>query len=242
MKKSWKHWLLAGVAAQCLLVYSTTFAADKVVVIPLGTSRTVATTCTAADEVKSFDQCWKTFNLGATQVATSSVDNDAYGDLYQWGRLADGHQKRGTATDLITPPISDLSSTDVPGHSAFITNSSSPYDWRTPQNDFLWQGLGGINNPCPQGFRVPTEQELETLLSNESITDAASAYSSSLKLVVAGFRDYSTSLLKDEDMFGVYWSSTVDGRSTRSLELYTWAVVQTFMGRAYGFSVRCLKD
>ena len=42
MKKSWKHWLLAGVAAQCLLVYSTTFAADKVVVIPLGTSRTAA--------------------------------------------------------------------------------------------------------------------------------------------------------------------------------------------------------
>jgi hypothetical protein len=33
-------------------------------------------------------------NLGASQVATSSTDPASYGDLYQWGRPADGHQIR----------------------------------------------------------------------------------------------------------------------------------------------------
>jgi hypothetical protein len=36
-------------------------------------------------------------NLGASQVATSSTDPASYGDLYQWGRPADGHQIRTSA-------------------------------------------------------------------------------------------------------------------------------------------------
>ena len=41
---------------------------------------------------------WLDRNLGATQVATSSTDAASYGDLYQWGRAADGHQVRTSAT------------------------------------------------------------------------------------------------------------------------------------------------
>tara|TARA_B110000090_G_scaffold89704_1_gene101755 strand:- start:8070 stop:8588 length:519 start_codon:yes stop_codon:yes gene_type:complete len=37
-------------------------------------------------------QVWMDRNLGATQVATSSTDHLAYGNLYQWGRALDGHQ------------------------------------------------------------------------------------------------------------------------------------------------------
>ena len=37
---------------------------------------------------------WMDRNLGASQVATSSTDAAAYGDLYQWGRKKDGHQIR----------------------------------------------------------------------------------------------------------------------------------------------------
>ncbi len=94
-------------------------------------------------------------NLGATQAATSSTDVDAYGDLYQWGRFSDGHQCRTSATNPA------LSSTDQPAHGDFITVNSGNYDWRSPQNDNLWQGVNGINNPCPSGYRFPTEAELE---------------------------------------------------------------------------------
>jgi hypothetical protein len=41
---------------------------------------------------------WLDRNLGATQVATSLNDSDAYGDLYQWGRAKDGHEKSSTTT------------------------------------------------------------------------------------------------------------------------------------------------
>ncbi|MDO5968527.1 hypothetical protein Q4Q35_01790, partial [Flavivirga aquimarina] len=41
---------------------------------------------------------WMDRNLGASQVATSSNDADAYGDLYQWGRAADGHESRTSST------------------------------------------------------------------------------------------------------------------------------------------------
>src|SRR6056297_1536419 len=78
-------------------------------------------------------EIWMDRNLGATQVATSSTDADAYGDLYQWGRAADGHQLRTSGT------TSTLATSDIPGHSDFITIGSSPYDWRSPQNDNLWQ-------------------------------------------------------------------------------------------------------
>ncbi|MFZ1451482.1 MAG: hypothetical protein WAT20_02205, partial [Ferruginibacter sp.] len=41
---------------------------------------------------------WMDRNLGASRVATSSTDDLAYGDLYQWGRLTDGHQNRTSGT------------------------------------------------------------------------------------------------------------------------------------------------
>lgn len=42
---------------------------------------------------------WMDRNLGASRAATSSTDTEAYGDLYQWGRAADGHQKRTSGTE-----------------------------------------------------------------------------------------------------------------------------------------------
>jgi len=93
---------------------------------------------------------WLDRNLGATQVATSSTDANSYGWLYQWGRGTDGHQIRTSGT------TSTLSSSDTPGHGDFILINSSPYDWRSPQNDNLWQGVNGINNPGSPGIKLKT--------------------------------------------------------------------------------------
>ncbi len=57
-----------------------------------------------------------------------------------------GHQSRNSATKSI------LSSIDQPVHWNFILPLNSPNDWRSPQNDNLWQGLNGINNPFPIGY------------------------------------------------------------------------------------------
>ena len=176
-------------------------------------------------------EIWMDRNLGASQVATSSTDANAYGDLYQWGRAADGHEIRtsGTTTTLAT--------SDTPGHGNFIIS----YDWRNPQNNNLWQGVSGTNNPCPSGYRLPTEAEWEAERTSWSSNNAAGAFASPLKLPVAG-RRYSGGSLYSVGSGGGYWASTVDGTSSRSLSFNSSLAYMDSGSRANGDSVRCLKD
>ena len=184
----------------------------------------------------STGEIWMDRNLGATQVATSSTDASAYGDLYQWGRAADGHESRTSAT------TGTLSTSDTPGHGDFITPSSYPYDWRSPQNDNLWQGVSGINNPCPSGYRLPTAAEWEAERTSWTSNNAAGAYNSPLRLPVAGYRDFSDGALLSVGSFGLYWSSTIGGPRSRILFLSSSNASMYSYNRANGFSVRCLKD
>ena len=181
-------------------------------------------------------EIWMDRNLGASQVATSSTDAAAYGDLYQWGRAADGHESRTSGT------TSTLATSDTPGHGNFITNGSSPYDWRSTQNDNLWQGVSGTNNPCPSGYRLPTEAEWEAERTSWSSNNEAGAFASPLKLPVAGNRSYSNGTLYNVGSLGFYWSSTVLGAYARYLYFDSSDAFMLSDPRAYGFSVRCLKD
>ena len=179
---------------------------------------------------------WMDRNLGATQAATSSTDADAYGDLYQWGRFSDGHQCRTSATNPA------LSSTDQPAHGDFITVNSGNFDWRSPKNDNLWQGVNGINNPCPSGYRIPTEAELEAERLSWSANTSVGAFASPLKLPMAGSRVDSSGSLSLVGDKGYYWSSTVTSASSRYLIFDGINAVMNGYSRSGGFSVRCLKD
>jgi uncharacterized protein (TIGR02145 family) len=182
---------------------------------------------------------WMDRNLGASRAASSSTDTLAYGDLYQWGRRADGHQCRNSGI------TSTLSSTDQPAHANFIKAPNSPYDWRTTQNANLWQGVNGINNPCPTGYRLPTKPELDAEKSSWSQNNSVGAFGSPLKLPMAGCRDYSNSgSLYNLGSNGRYWSSTVDGSGTNTWYLYfnSSFVAVNSSNFAHGFSVRCIKD
>ena len=179
---------------------------------------------------------WMDRNLGATQAATSSTDVNAYGDLYQWGRRSDGHQCRNSAT------TTTLSSTDQPAHGDFITINSGNYDWRSPQNTNLWQGVNGINNPCPSGYRLPTDAELDAERSSWNQNNSAGAFASPLKLPMAGYRDLSSGSLAIVGTYGAYWSSTVNGTSSNLLDFNSSNAYMFNYYRADGVSVRCLKD
>ncbi len=179
---------------------------------------------------------WMDRNLGASRAATSSNDAEAYGDLYQWGRGADGHQVRTSGT------TTTLSSSDTLGHGNFIISNIQTLDWRTPQNDNLWQGLNGTNNPCPAGYRLPTEAELDAERQSWSTDNAAGAFASPLKLPVARHRSYSDGSLYSSGSYGVYWSSTVDGTYSRFMRIDSSRGSMGSSHRANGFSVRCIKD
>jgi uncharacterized protein (TIGR02145 family) len=176
---------------------------------------------------------WMDRNLGAKQVATSSTDANSYGDLYQWGRLKDGHQCR-TSTTTTT-----LSKNDVPGHGSFITGASN---WRSTQNDNLWQGVNGINNPCPSGYRLPTETEWASEAASWGSSNAAGAFASALKLPMTGERLNSNGSLNQVNTVGSYWSSTVNGTSSRGRWFLSSSGGMFTEKRAFGSSVRCIKN
>ena len=182
---------------------------------------------------------WMDRNLGALQVATSITDTAAFGDLYQWGRAADGHESRTSGT------TSNLSSNDTPGHGDFIivTGNSDPYDWRSPQNDNLWQGVNGTNNPCPSGYRLPTAAEWEAERASWSSINSAGAFASPLKLPMAGSRSANLGLLSNVGSSGFYWSSTVDGVYSWVLRFENTPILYNLSNiRAAGHSVRCIKE
>jgi len=179
---------------------------------------------------------WMDRNLGASQVATSSTDATAYGDLYQWGRLMDGHEDRSSGT---TPT---LSSTDIPGHGDMIVLNNSPFDWRSPQNGSLWQGVGGTNNPCPAGFRIPTQVEWDEERLSWATNDAAGAFASPLKLTLGGWRHHASGALANVGSGARYWGSTINGVGSDALGFNSGDAFVSSGVHAYGFSVRCIKD
>jgi len=186
--------------------------------------------------------CWMNRNLGASRVATAYNDSNAYGDLFQWGRLDDGHQTRTSGT------TTNLSGSDNPGHSNFIYGMGSPYDWRSPQgsgcggNSCLWQGVSGVNNPCPSGWRIPTQAEWTTEYGSWSSQDYNGAFASPLKLTAGGYRSYIDASLLDVGSFGYYWSSTVNGTLADYLTFGSGNALMNSYGRANSYSVRCVKN
>jgi len=199
---------------------------------------------------------WMDRNLGASHKAYFMQDTLAYGDLYQWGRRADGHQNRySEVTDLQTP-------FNNPGHPYFISESDggtgSFINWRNPGNDNFWQGVNGINNPCPSGFRVPTALEWELEYLTWPTQDATGAFNCPRKFVPAGrrFAVYDGAL-NDVGTNGRYWTSTfIPGTSFAKILCFGSTGVIIYdntnggefsggyyvAGRTTGASIRCIKD
>jgi hypothetical protein len=171
---------------------------------------------------------WMDRNLGASQLATSETDANAYGDLYQWGRGSDGHQCRNSST------TTTKSSTDQPGNALFIISVGSGSDWRVTQNDNLWQGINGVNNPCPSGYRVPTFAELNAER-NGWIAAGISGFNSFLKTTLSGVRVWNGNINTGD---GFYGTSDISGGMYLPFRIITPSGTYT---RNYGLSIRCIK-
>ena len=168
-------------------------------------------------------------------MASSSTDINAYGDLYQWGRRTDGHQCRTSLTSAT------LSSVDQPANGNFILATALPNDWRSPQNSNLWQGVNGLNNPCPSLYRLPTNAEFLAEHTSWILNNSNWAFFS-LKLTLAGQRFYSNGSIYSEGVQGYYWSSTVSGTWSSWLAVNANGAAMGTERRANGYSVRCVKN
>jgi uncharacterized protein (TIGR02145 family) len=119
------------------------------------------------------------------------------------------------------------------------------------------KGNAGIGNPCPAGWRVPTRAELLALIGNDSdkgnwtTKDGQNGrwfdgttntdQTTGVFLPAAGYR-------RDEGSagfrggYGYYWSSTPGGDNASYLFFGTGNAFTSSNTRAYGLSVRCVRE
>jgi len=208
---------------------------------------------------------WMAYNLGSSPAKTSN-DVNAYNALYQWGRRTDGHQIKTSTVNQITL-LSSLPTTFNAGivGTSFIQpyygsganphlyfNASDRYqnseyaDWINPENSRLWQGVNGINNPCPSGYRIPTASEFTDEVYYWATKNQAGAFNSKLKLSTGGYRSFiSPGTSNSVSANGYYWTSTTGinvNEKQKSYVLNTSNGALSLDFKSMGYAVRCIKD
>jgi uncharacterized protein (TIGR02145 family) len=176
-------------------------------------------------------------NLGAdTSLDPHTPVKGLNGDYYQWGKNAPD----ADVDNLIGSTWGD--------QGVSTANGNWAPDAKGPQD------------PCPAGYRVPSQTEWAAVNSNNTVSTTgpfagnttefgnALHYGTEedpkqLTLPAAGYRSNTNGALYYRGTNGVYWSSTVNGGN--ACNLY-FLVVNVYPAlnfiRSYGFSVRCIAE
>ncbi|WP_459187109.1 hypothetical protein ACGE0T_13290 [Parabacteroides sp. APC149_11_2_Y6] len=194
--------------------------------------------------IKKGSYWWAPIDCGATRVAQAGDGKKSVvagiGNIYQWGRADYTNHGGSTASG----PISN----SKPNNHVFYTSSSTPEDWLTPQNNNLWkENSKGVNDPCPQGYRVPTADELWSIGNattwNEGLfkVNAEKGFPQ-LVLSAAGYRLCSNGLSYHNGVQGNYWTSSVEGTKACVVYFTSTQLNRSTDRKAIAWSVRCIKE
>ncbi|NTW31442.1 MAG: hypothetical protein HGB12_02245 [Bacteroidetes bacterium] len=175
---------------------------------------------TVTTNLSGAGKCWITQNLGSSNQATSATDatDAAAGWYWQFNR------KQGYKIG--------------PTPSWTITTISENSEWLQ------------ANDPCTielgTGWRIPTNTELTNVDANGQTggwDNYTEAYADVLKLHAAGYLVDATGSLNARGTDGYYLSSTqYSNTNSNTLHIYTDISAITSYSKAYGFSIRCIKD
>jgi hypothetical protein len=165
-------------------------------------------------------KCWISSNLGSDHQATAVNDATEASAGWYW----QFNRKQGYKHD---------GSTLTPGWTIFSINENS--DWQT------------ANDPCNlelgAPWRIPTYIEWYNVDNTADWTNWDGPWGSELKLHAAGYLNYSNGSLEYQGSFGYSWSSTqIDSSNGWRLDFLSYGSYMYNGNKAYGFSVRCLRD
>ena len=195
-----------------------------------------------------------------------------YGKLYQWGRKygqgydsADAEYPSGD--NIILGPVTNDVGQAEANKRIFYYSSAQPYDWATTQNDNLWNSgsestpIKTDYDPCPSGWRVPTQSELLELSKNKSEWttntnnqngfwfSGSKTYSTIVPQVflpAAGTRGFDDGIKYQRDNAGNYWSSSTINHLAYDLGFGSgYGSPYSTIGkhsRSGGYSIRCVHE
>ncbi|MDR1678711.1 MAG: leucine-rich repeat domain-containing protein [Prevotellaceae bacterium] len=165
--------------------------------------------------------CWAKYNVDAPGTFTNNPE-DA-GMFYQWNRIVGWS---------VTNPL--VASDGSSWNSSWTGGSATEWE--------------AVNNPCPNGFRVPTETEIQSLVlaPNQWETNPAGRTfvgdnGDTIFLPIAGYRIALGTLNSPNG--GFYWGSTISIGSggAASLKFDNTKAERTFFTKNCGKLVRCVR-
>jgi uncharacterized protein (TIGR02145 family) len=125
-----------------------------------------------------------------------------------------------------------------------MVNSNGGTTWnQSPEAGDAWNTA---NDPCPAGWRLPTVEELQSLVrsGNWTTRNGVNGFvcSGNVFLPAAGYRAYGTGQFLSRGIYGNYWSSEADGKNgAGSLFFFDdMAAPGTYETRSSGQCVRCV--
>jgi len=154
---------------------------------------------------------WLDRNLGADKNCSKPDDKKCYGDYYQWGRTADGHEKVKSDKKQQNPEYSDYNSITgkvaAPFESKYFEKAAGDtHDWLLDDGanydegkpapmdtrEKYWKTVFANNTDgvCPKDFRVPTSDEVNDVMVKEgNIQTVDQAFASPLLMGSAGYKN-----------------------------------------------------
>jgi len=198
---------------------------------------------------------WLDRNLDADHVCSSLTDEGCYGGYFQFGRGFDGHEVPDS------PMTTEKKNTIHPQDNQFVLSTSGTgYDWvKSGVDDNASKRLAFVSDTsgsgiCPDGFRLPTIDELYAETSLNEPWDHFPARDISqdfLKLPFNGYRNAQDArgVITEKDIRGAYWSSSsfisaIDG-DVRIRHMLFFEDDLTAYGTLYlgnGDGVRCIQE
>ncbi len=213
---------------------------------------------------------WLDRNLGADAVATAYNHTDSYGDYYQFGRKRNGHEKKNSTTvkGQIANEVTSGGKFQVANPNGFLAVvSGNGVNWYSgsggahngtisvgnfwlddPSKGSAGAGNGGVNNPCPRGFRVPTIEEWQAEwqeIKSSCKGDRRICWANAvLKIPTSGnryFKNGKDTIIRDATSVN-YWSSTPATKAQAKTVLIHDGVsnVNDMYLRDSGYGVRCI--
>jgi uncharacterized protein (TIGR02145 family) len=196
---------------------------------------------------------WKEFmchNLGANYSLDPFTPNwDINGAYWQWGRLgpADHRDTNNTSYFAARP----TNATAGGANSGFITG----WDRNYPANNAWQDAIKTATDPCPTGYRVPTNTQWAGAVANNTWnlvgtwTSSTTNYTSGIEVLetlfmpAAGFRNYYFGVLGTRGFYGYYCSSTYHSTGNAWFLGFGSSLISTSPDYlTTGYSVRCIAE